>query len=936
MVLKKRIIATLIIFISMLSVFLYSSHNAVAAYESGSGQISNVQRYKWGNSDKNIATCFNLKDENGHYYSGMCMQHTYTLPTVGGSMTYKTIPNDSLTAKGLAYGMENGYYNGSDTTKIGIMNIAMTFLFAEDERKYGFRASLGGASTIDPAYDRYWYPERWYANGVTKEKVDEYIRNAKNYRVSKFAKLGVCLGSDKKGQTIGFFKEFSNERDDELRLWKFADRNGAQIGLAGATFGIYNPDGSLNSKLDITDAGYGNRITGLKTNVEYTIKELKAPDGYSKDYSKYTYFSDGQRITIKRNKKPYLTFLKDSYGDYKLENNNAGFPVNSENYLYIKNKVSKPGEYSLRFKKVDSESKTPLANANFSIVREYDYNRGDFSKPLIKLTTGSDGYTNFSINDLQTNENDDLTADNYVLVETSAPSGYAKANHRLKFVYDFDEDKFNVEISDMDGDNKKSGEDVEVENTKYKTNIKIVKKKSSTNTRIQGVKFKIVAMDMFNHFQYRYSEEVVTDENGIAIVGKAYPGYLYRIYEKDVPKEYVGNEAKTIGFFTLNPDNTIRMYKRGMYIGDQYYDDKGAIKKEFSNELANHLKTAKTNPESTDIENKESNRLVQYSSIIDGTNINNTILITNRKTRANLKVIKKDFNTNKPIANVEFELKDSDGQTIDKAKTNENGELIFEGLPNRGDQYTIVETENNSSSLIKNKPFKFEAVPDKFIALGDSADDKMFTLSKDQEKDIGILEVKNKTKTRISISKKDAEHFDNKDNLIGASFDVYKYDPIKNEKGNLVTRFTTEQYKDSKFELENGAYILEETSAPLGFKQDKGCYIIAVEDIKFNEADGKYQSGIKCFYLKDKTNIEKSLDTMEAVDITNQNEINANNYNIVADKNISFNFKIKNYEDDSVMLPDTGGINKYQPIFLIGIVLSVLCVFTAKTRTRKA
>lgn len=935
MVLKKRIIATLVMFISMLSVFLYSSHNAVAAYESGSGQITNIQRHQWGSTRETTASIFNLRDASGKYYSGMCVQHTYNTPGTG-NMSYIIIPNDSLTAKGLAYGMENGYFNTSDNNKFGIMSIAMTFMFNEDERKYGFRSSLGGAATIDKNFDAYWYPERWYANGVTKASVEEYIKNARKYKVSKFAKLGICLNNSKKCQAIGFFKEFSNERDDELRLWKFTDRNGSQVGLNGATFGIYNPDGSLNSKLDITDAGYGNRITGLKTNVEYTIKELKAPDGYTKDYSKYTYFSDGQRITIKRNKKPYLTFLKDSYGDYKLENNNTGFRVNSENYLYIKNKVNKPGEYSLKFKKVDSESKTPLANANFSIVREYDYNRGDFSRPLIRLTSDSDGYANFSINDLQTNENDDLTADNYVLVETLAPSGYAKENHRLKFVYDFDEDKFNVEISDMNGKDKKSGEDVEVENTKYETNIKIVKKKSSTNTRIQGVKFKIVAMDMFNHFQYRYNEEIVTDENGIATVGKAYPGYLYRIYEKDVPKEYIGNEAKTIGFFTLNPDNTIRMYKRGQFIGDQFYDDKGAIKKEFVNELANYLKTAKMNPESADVENKEFNRLVRYSSIIDGTNINNTILITNRKTRANLKVIKKDFNTNKPIANVEFELKDSDGRTIDKAKTNENGELIFEGLPNRGYQYTIVETENNSGLLIKNKPFKFEAVPDKFIALGDSNDDKMFTLSKDEEKDIGILEVKNKTKTRISISKKDANHFDNKDNLIGASFDVYKYDPIKNEKGNLVTRFTTEQYKDSKFELENGIYILEETSAPLGFKQDKGCYIIIVEDIKFNKADGKYQSGIKCFYLKDKTNIEKSLDTMEAVDITNQNEININNYNTVADKNCSFNYKIKNYEDDSVMLPDTGGINKYQPIFLIGIVLSILCIFATKARAKKA
>ena len=934
MVLKKRIIATLVVFISMLSVFLYSSHNAVAAYESGSGQITNIQRHSWGSGTRQTASTFNLKDSNGHYYSGMCVQHTYNTPGIG-SMSYIIIPNDSLTAKGLAYGMENGYFNTSDSTKIGTMSLAMTFLFIEDERKYGFRSSLGGASTIDPKYDSFWYPDTWYANGVTKAKVDEFIRNARNYRVSKFAKLGVCLNSNKKGQTIGFFKEFSNERDDELRLWKFTDRNGSQVGLTGATFGIYNPDGSLNSKLNITDSTYGNRITGLKTNVEYTIKELKAPDGHRKDYSKYTYFSDGQRITIKRNNKPYLTFLKDSYGDYKLENNNTGFSVNPENYLYIKNNVSKPGEYTLKLKKIDSESKSPLYDAHFSIVRESDYNRGDTSKPLIKLRTSYDGYANFSIKDLQTNDTDDLTSDNYVLVETSAPAGYAPVNHKLKFVYDFDEDKFNIEISDMNGKNKKSGEEVTVENTKLQSNIKIVKKRKGTNVRVPGVKFTIVAMDLFDGF--KYSEEVVTNENGIANINisKNQPGYIYRIYEKEVPKEYIGNEDKTIGFFIVREDRTIQMFKSGKFSNSSYYDKKGAIKSSFTSEFMNYLETANINREYEDVENNESNKLVQYSSIVNENSVNSTISINNEKTRRNLKVIKKDFNTNKPISNVEFELKDKDGATINKAKTNEKGELIFEGLVNNPDGYTIVETENNSSSLIKNKPFKFKLVSGEFTAIGDSTDDKMFTLTKDNEKDIGVLEIKNKTKTRISISKKDAEHLDYKDNLIGATFELYKYN-FETDKKDFVTRFTTEQYKDSSFEAENGVYILEEVSAPLGFKQDKGCYIFKVTDTKFNEADGKYQSGVECYYVKDKTDIENSFATAEKIEMTNQNEININNYNVLADKNCSFNYKVKNYEDDSVMLPDTGGINKYQPIFLIGIVLSILCIFITKTRARKA
>ena len=939
MVLKKRIIATLVMFISMLSVFLYSSHNAVAAYESGSGQISDVQRYKWGSSDKNIATCFNLKDENGRYYSGMCMQHTYTLPTVGGSMTYKTIPNDSLTAKGLAYGMENGYYNGSDTTKIGIMNIAMTFLFAEDERKYGFRASLGGAATVDPAYDRYWYPERWYANGVTKEKVDEYIRNAKNYRVSKFAKLGVCLGSDKRGQTIGFFKEFSNERDDVLRLWKFADNGGNQVGLKGATFGIYTPDGKLKQKLDITDSNYGNRIDGLQTNVEYTIREITAPEGYSKDYSKFTYFADGERITIKKNKKPYLTFLKDQDGDYKLETNNTGFYVNSENYLYIKNRKDKPGEYGLRLKKIDEANNDPLSGAKFSIVRESDFNKGNYSNPLLTLTTDIDGYANFSIKDLKTNEYDDITSDNFYLVETDAPSGYAPANHKLKFKYDFDEDKFQVELSDLSGGNVEKGEEVNVKNSKLEKSIKIIKKKSGTDNRIAGVKFLIVKIDI-NSLEYMGYERVVTNDEGIATLTRINnnTNLIYKIVEEDTPKSYAGNRGKIFGFFRIKRDGSIEMFKAGKYSNEKVYYTPLGFNRAMVNsgDLKRDLQQLKFEGKDTNIDNDILQTGLEYSTVRDGNSANSTILITNSKTHFDLKVVKKDFNTGKIISGVEFELKTGDGRTIAKERTNKDGELIFEALKPSDSGYVLEETSDNPEILVKNKPFKFDIMMGFVIPKENNTETNMYNIINDSIKDYSTIEVKNKVKNRISISKKDAELMDNEDNLINARFELYKYDLDTHQKGDLVTRFTTEQYKNSDFEVPNGTYLLEETTPPLGYKNEKGCYIFKVNDIKFNDANGNYESGVECLYVKDKENIAESIKNAEVIEMSNVGNINKNTYSPASDKNSSLNYKIKNYKDDSVILPDTGSVNKYQPIFLIGIVLSILCVYAAKTKTRKA
>ena len=274
--------------------------------------------------------------------------------------------------------------------------------------------------------------------------------------------------------------------------------------------------------------------------------------------------------------------------------------------------------------------------------------------------------------------------------------------------------------------------------------------------------------------------------------------------------------------------------------------------------------------------------------------------------------------------------------TIAIERTNKDGELMFEALKPSDSGYVLEETSDNPEILVKNKPFKFDIMMGFIIPKENNTETNMYNIINDSTKDYPTIEVKNKVKNRISISKKDAELMDNEDNLINARFELYKYDLDTHQKGDLVTRFTTEQYKNSDFEVPNGTYLLEETTPPLSYKNEKGCYIFKVNDIKFNDTNGNYESGVECLYVKDKDNIVESIKNAEVIEMSNVGNINKNTYSPASDKNSSLNYKIKNYKDDSVMLPDTGSVNKYQPIFLIGIVLSIPCVYAAKTKTRKA
>ncbi len=88
------------------------------------------------------------------------------------------------------------------------------------------------------------------------------------------------------------------------------------------------------------------------------------------------------------------------------------------------------------------------------------------------------------------------------------------------------------------------------------------------------------------------------------------------------------------------------------------------------------------------------------------------IEIKNEKQTGNIKVIKVDKDNNQiKIANVKFQLRDEENNTIKEGTTDSNGELVFEKLIIG--KYKLTEVENGEEYILPNKDVEVEVIVDK-------------------------------------------------------------------------------------------------------------------------------------------------------------------------------------------------------------------------------
>ena len=156
--------------------------------------------------------------------------------------------------------------------------------------------------------------------------------------------------------------------------------------------------------------------------------------------------------------------------------------------------------------------------------------------------------------------------------------------------------------------------------------------------------------------------------------------------------------------------------------------------------------------------------------------------------KSKITVIKKDGETNKPIENVEFNVKYKDGTQIGNFKTDQNGTITISNLK----QGTIILTETKTQ--------------EQYVLDGT---EKEIIIEYDEEK---TIEIKNKRKKgNITIKKVDKD--DNSINLSGVEFDLIA------QNGDIVKHLVTDKNGEAKAEnIDIGNYILKETKTNQEYK----------------------------------------------------------------------------------------------------------------------
>lgn len=156
--------------------------------------------------------------------------------------------------------------------------------------------------------------------------------------------------------------------------------------------------------------------------------------------------------------------------------------------------------------------------------------------------------------------------------------------------------------------------------------------------------------------------------------------------------------------------------------------------------------------------------------------------------KSKITVIKKDGETNKPIENVEFNVKYKDGTQIGNFKTDQNGTITISNLK----QGTIILTETKTQ--------------EQYVLDGT---EKEIIIEYDEEK---TIEIKNERKKgNITIKKVDKD--DNSINLSGVEFDLIA------QNGDIVKHLVTDKNGEAKAEnIDIGNYILKETKTNQEYK----------------------------------------------------------------------------------------------------------------------
>lgn len=358
---------------------------------------------------------------------------------------------------------------------------------------------------------------------------------------------------------------------------------------------------------------------------------------------------------------------------------------------------------------------------------------------------------------------------------------------------------------------------VTIENELKKGRIRVIKLDEENNEiKLKGVKFEVLDQDK------KVLETITTDKKGEAVT-KRYP---IRDYEKLYLKEVETNE-----FYKLNDElieveleeNQIKSVivgnkkKKGQIevvkidkdnkevvipnVTFEVYDEKGKIVDTMITNK-NGKAVSKLLPidqeytiKETKIEDKIYKLTEETQKIILKEDKITSITFENEKRKGQIKVIKTDGETEIPLEDVTFIVKDSKGNIVDRIITNKLGEGTSKKLP-IDEKYTVYEEKTKKGYILSNEK--------QVVTL---KEDEITTVEFDNYKEKGSIKI-----LKVTSDNKNREGIEFK--ITGTTMTGEKFEAIytTNENGEifideaLTGEYTIEELKNEK----NVGYIIPE------------------------------------------------------------------------------------------------------------------------------
>ncbi len=584
------------------------------------------------------------------------------------------------------------------------------------------------------------------------------------------------------GYTVsGKFDVAFAQREGEIKIKK-VDSVTDKV-LSGAVFGVYTDNTCATTPVGTIETDE-NGSSSLKVPYgTYYLKEITAPENY---------FLSGEITPVVVNGKAeaeIITLGNEPYG-------------------------------SLAVVKADKFSSAKLQNAKFSLTSQKDVTyKGNVYKAGTAIggekTTDANGTASWP----------ELPYGEYILTETESPTGYQIADYTKGITIAANSPKIEenvvniplgeIEIEKVDSDN--------------------------TDKHLRDAVFSVKTLSAITYKTKQYTagsviDTLTTDANGKAVI-KDLPIGKYIIAETKSPEGYIQNatpieieisgdsadsisrkitiknEKEVFGQIVINKtdgnDTKLKDAQFTIYDADKNIvetittDENGVAKSSFLELGVYYVKETKA-PYGYEIDTTEHKIELTKDKAVDALvtetlDVTNVVMTWDEENSFIVRVIKKDKDTEKPLAGAEFEIYDSNKQLLMTLVTGEDGIAESGFIPYReGEKYELKETKAPNGYLIS-----------KTNSMVFTADDAM----KNVPQAVVEYEITNEmAKGKISVTKTDRK---TKSALEGAIFGIY------DKNNEEICRITTGNNGIGTSEdIPLGEYTIKEIKAPEGYVLD--------------------------------------------------------------------------------------------------------------------